>query len=213
MRQGNRLSLLIILLFVLALSGCQFFLSIFPWEEMGDIQVMVTFADLSPDHNFLVDTYEWHVWIDVDANVGTGRSIADDYEGSDVELLFSTPPIDTDVGSYQDPGSLFDYVSLSHKDAELYTWSGATGTIQGQFQPNVLVDGNIFVFGSFASWEPYANLDSNFVVRIQVITPSGSDSTSPAGLTGNGSVTDTAGDAGGSTFADILSVRALFNVP
>jgi hypothetical protein len=128
-----------------------------------------------------------------------------------VELLFSISALYDDIGTYEDPGSLFEYVSLSHKDAELYTWPGGVQTLEG-FAPNVLVDGNIFVFGSFASWEPYANLVPNFVVQVEAATPSGSDQTDTA-LTGNGTVSDPDGDAGGSSFADILSVRALFKVP
>jgi hypothetical protein len=212
MRAGSRLSLLIILVFVLVLSGCRFFLSIFPWEEMGDVQTMITFVDLSQEQTLLAGTYEWRVWIDVDGNSGTGRSIGDAFDGSEVELLFSTVNDiwGEDYGQYQDPGTLADFVGLSHWDASLYTWVGATSTLEF-YDPNVLVDGNTFVFGSFAHWEPYANLNSNFVVRIAVSTPSGSDQTDTP-LTGNGSVTDAKGDAG-STFADIVSVKALFNVP
>ena len=211
MWHGSRLSLLIILLLVLILAGCRFFLTIFPWEEMVDVQTIITFADLSQEQTLLVGTYEWRVWVDVDGNVGTGKSTVP-FQGSDVEILFTSAIIyEDDLGSYTDTGTLNNFVSRTHKDASLYTWAGAVQTLETLLDPVVLVDGNSFVFGSFAHWEPYADLDPNFVIQVEVTTPSGADQTD-APLVGNNSTTDSSGDAG-SAFADIVAVRALFNVP
>jgi hypothetical protein len=180
---------------------------------MGNVQTVITFADLSEPQNLLVGTYEWRVWIDVDGDGGNGRQEGDSFDGSDVEILFTSSDIsEYDLGSYEDPGTLHDFVSRTHKDASLYTWPSGVQTLEQTFFPNVLVDGNSFVVGSFAHWAPFTNLSSNFVVRVQVDTPSGHDDT-PTGLTGNSSVSDPPGDAGGSDFADIVDVRALFYVP
>jgi hypothetical protein len=174
---------------------------------MGDIQVTISFTDLSEEQYWKTGMpFDLYVWIDVDANIATGQS-AGAFQGSDVELYFTTLRID-DYGQYEDPGTLAEFVSLTHWDAWIYTWDGAIFTNEA-FEVNVLVDGYKFIFGSFAHWEPYANLVSNFIVRAEVVT-FGSDQTDTP-LIGNGTVTDPEGDAG--EFADIVAVTALFNVP
>jgi len=206
--------LISVLVLLIAISGCEFFYNFLILHKtyLGDVKITLTMEDLSQELTFNRGPapgdveYAWRVFIDTDANPGTGSTTAGNL-GFEVQIELYFTYYEKDTATLAEAlENLSGYGSFDYWDGS--DWKGA-----GDYEK--CLDGNTLYLGAYSTDPLFANLDPNYRTRFSTeyydyIGTATEIDVLDADLTGNTTGSDSAVDYAAFPFINIIEVEIEF---